>query len=136
MAFVPVQGDAGKLQYVQAATTQTIVKGDTLVDNGSGYLAVGASSTAAPVEYVAMQTVTTTANGEQVLAIRTKGVIFEADTDAAPAQTDIGTFADLASKSTVNPDASTNDLFYIEAIVGATTDKKVRGWFQAGVPNS
>ena len=138
MAFVPLQYDQGQLVKVSAAASTTITKGGTLVDNGSGYLTNGASSTAVDVPFVAMETVTTSAtDGDLVLCIRTRGgVIFEADTDANPAQTDVGTYADLASVSTVNPDASTNDLFYIEAIVGALADRKVRGYFTEGVPNS
>ena len=136
MAFVPITYDNGKLVSMACANSQTIVKGDALADNGSGYLAVATSSTAVDVCYVAMETVTTTATGQMVLCVRTKGVIFEADTDANPAQTDVGTLADLATVSTINPDASTNDLFYIEAIVGAATGNKVRGWFVEGVPNS
>ena len=119
------------------ATSQTIVKGDALADNGSGYLAVASSSTAAPVTHVAMETVTTTANGQLVLCVRTNEGIFEADCDAAWSITDQGTYADLASKSTVNPDASTNDLFYIEKGIGtAETDTVVQGWFAHYVPNS
>lgn len=128
--FTPIRYDSGKLEKVQAATSQTIVKGDALVDNGSGYLAVATSSTAVDIEYVAMETVTTTANGQYVLCVRTDGVQFEADCDAAPAQTDVGTLADLASVSTINPDASSNDLFYIESIVGTVgTSTKVLGHF-------
>jgi hypothetical protein len=136
MAFVPKQYDDGKLVNMACANSQTIVKGDALVDNGSGYLVPASSSTAVDVPYVAMESVVTTADGQLVLCIRTKGVIFEVGTDANPAQTDVGTVADLATVATINPDASSNDLFYIEAIVGAVGDKKVRGWFVEGVPNS
>jgi hypothetical protein len=121
---------------VGVATGVTVTKGDAMVDNGSGYLTNAASSTAVDVPYVAMETVVTTADGQLVEMCRTKGVIFEADTDNAPAQTDVGTRCDLATVSTVNPDAASNNLFYIESIKGATTDKKVIGWFVEGVPNS
>ena len=134
--FKPLQYDSGKLIKMACATSQAIVKGMALADNGSGYLALADVNTAVDVRYVAMETVTTTANGQEVLCLRTQGVVFEADTDANPAQTDVGTLCDLATDLTVNPDASTHDLFYIEAIVGALADKKVRGWFVEGVPNS
>lgn len=118
------------------ATTQTIVKGDCLVDNGSGYLAVATSATAVDIHYVAMQTVTTTANGQLVLCIETENVLFEADTDADWAQTEVGTYVDLASVSTIDSDAVTNQLFYFLKGVGATTGRKILGYFTRGIPNS
>lgn len=137
MAFKPVQYDEGRLVIMQAATTQTIVKGDALVDNGSGYLAVASAGGNVDIHYVAMQTITTTANGDEVVCVPTDGVRFEADTDANPAQTDVGTYADLASKSTIDPDASIDDIFYIEKIKGAVADKKVIGYFaRGGTPNA
>lgn len=118
------------------ANSQTIVTGDALVDNASGYLGTASSSTAVDVRYVAAETVSTTSTGQLVLCWRTDGVTFVADTDANPAQTDVGTEADLAAAGQVNPDASTNDLFYIEKILGAVADKKVIGHFTRGVPNA
>lgn len=136
MAIVPKYNFQGKIERVEAATGQTIVKGDMLVDNGSGYLATASAGGGVTPTHIAMETVTTTANGDIVEAMRVNGVIFEADTDANPAQTDVGTFADIASKSTIDPDASADDIFYIEKIVGAATDNKVQGWFQVGAPNA
>lgn len=125
---------------VAAATGQTIVKGDALVDNGSGLLVPATSSTAVDIVFVAAETVTTTSNGQLVACIPTRGVRFRVGCDAAPAQTDVGTVADLASVSTINPDASSNDLFYIEAIdltAGAVgTSTFVYGHFVEGTPNS
>lgn len=119
------------------ATTQTIVKGDALVDNGSGYLAVATSATAVDVHYIAMQTVTTTANGQLVLCLETENVLFEADCDAAWAQAQVGTYVDLASVSQLDTDAVTNQLFYILKGVGtAGTDTKVLGYFTRGIPNT
>ncbi len=136
MSFNPVQYDDGKLVRLQVAA-QTFTKGDALIDNGSGFLSRAVAGTAIDIKYVAMETITTAATqGDYLLCIRTPGVIFEADTDANPARTDVGTEADLASASTINPDASANDLFFIEDIVGAVTNNKVRGWFLGGVPNS
>lgn|SRR3990167_2797524 len=135
--FNPIRYDSGKLRKVKCANTQTIVKGDALADDGNGLLAVATSSTAVDIEFVAMESVVTTASGQLVLCIETKGVEFEADCDAAWAQTDVHTLADLASVSTVNPDASSNDLFYISEGVGvAGTGTKVLGHFVEGVPNS
>lgn len=119
------------------AASQTIVKGDSLADNGSGLLAVTSSSTATPVTHVAMQAASSTSAGDLVLCVRTKDGVFEADCDAAPAQTDVGTYADLATKATINPDASTNDIFYVEKIIGAVgTSTVVEGHFNHSVPLS
>lgn len=137
MAFLPVEGHQSAYCHVGAATGQTINKGDALVDNGSGFVVPASAGGNVDIRYVAMETVTTTANGQKVLAVRTAGVTFLADTDAAVAQTDVGTEADLAAAGQVDPDASTDDIFYIEAIVGAAgTSTKVLGHFTRGVPNS
>ena len=137
MAFRPQEKDDGKIISVAAATTQTIVKGDLLADNGSGYLAVMSADAGTPPTHVAQETITTTANGDMVLCMRTMGVIFEADCEDAPAQTDVGTYCDLASKSTLDPDSSTDDLFYIESIVGTVgTSTKVIGWFAHYTPQA
>ena len=135
--FKPIRGHIGKTISMPAATAQTIVKGDALVDNGSGLLATASSSTATDIRFVAMETVTTTANGQEVLCLRTDGVTFEADVDSTWATTDVGTEADLAAAGQVNPDASTNDTFLIEKGVGATgVGTKVIGRFIQGTPNS
>ena len=136
MSFRPKNFEEGKLVQMPAATAQTIVKGDCLVDNASGYLAVADNSTAVDVHYVAMETVTTTATGQMVLCIETENVLFDADCDGVWSIVDQGTYADLGSVSTVNPDASTNDLFYILKGIGtAETDTKVLGYFTRAVPN-
>lgn len=126
----PLRFDGGRLDRIGCATGQTIVKGDALVDNGNGYLVPATSSTAVDIEYIAWETVTTTADGQLVQVYRVAGgVQILADTDNAPAQTDVHTLADLASVNTINPDASTNDLFYIEKIDGAVANKRVIGHF-------
>ena len=135
MAFTPIRYDAGKLQTMACADAQAIVKGAALVDNTSGYLALATGGNGTQIEFVAMETVTTTATGQKVLCLRVDGVQFEADTDAAPAQTDVGTYVDLATEATLDPDASTDDLFYIEAIKGPVGDKKVIGHFTRGPMN-
>lgn len=136
MAFTPINYDDGKLVLIPFSTSETVVKGQTVVADTDGYYITGASSTE-DIRYVAMQAVTTTADGQLVLCIETENVRFIADCDAAWAQTDVGTYADLADKSTLNPDASSNDQFYIEKGIGtAGTDTKVQGFFTRGVPNS
>lgn len=137
MAFIPRDYEEGKLVSMACANTQTIVKGDCLVDNGSGYLAVATSATAVDVHYVAMQTVTTTATGQFVLCIETENVLFEADCTAAWTQVQVGTYVDLASVSTLDTSAVTNELFYVLKGIGvASTDTKVLGYFTRGIPNT
>ena len=141
MAFIPVNYEEGKVELLPFAASVTTTKGGPVVDNGSGFLTNAASSTAVDIHYVAAEVKTTGAStGDLVKVWATRGVRFLADCDAAPAQTDVGTFADLASATTLNPDASTNDLFYIESIdlsggaVGTTT--RVFGHFNEGAPNA
>lgn len=137
MAFNPIQYDEGKTVELPFSTGESVVRGGAVVADTDGYYIMAANTTATDIYYVALETVSTTADGQMVLCLRVHDkVVFEADTDADPARTDVGTLVDLASVSTINPDASTNDLFYIEDIVGAVTDRKVRGFFVDGVGNS
>jgi len=137
MAFRPVNYETGKLVLMPCANTQTITKGDCLVDNGSGYLAVATVSTAVDIHYVAMQTVLTTATGQLVLCIETENVLFEADCDAAWATANQGTYVDLATVATIDPDAVTNELFYLLKGIGVTAvGTKVLGFFTRGIPNT
>ena len=138
MTFISRNYDSGRNVLVAGAASLAAVKWNALVDNGSGFITNAASSTAVDVPFVAAETLTLGGTaGELLQCMRTGGnVIFDATTDAAPAQTDVGTRCDLASASAVNPDAVTNNLFYIESIVGALADLVVRGHFTQGVPNS
>jgi hypothetical protein len=136
MAFRPVNYEEGKTVLLPAKASIAFVKGNALVDDGAGFITNGASSTAVDVNYIADETVTSsgTDGATLVRCIPTRGIRFNADCDAAPAQTDVGTLADLGAAGNVNPDASSNDLFFIESIdlsggaVGTTT--KVFGYFQ------
>lgn len=137
MAFRPVFGAEGKNRLVAAANSTTFTKGDGCVDNTSGLLTTASAGGNVDIRYVAAETVTTTSSGQLINVIDTVGVTFEADCDAAWNATDVGTEADLAAAGQVDPDASTDDIFYIEAGVGtAGTDTVVRGHFTRGVMNS
>jgi len=127
--FTPVRYDAGKLVDVALAVSQTIVKGDALQWNG-GYLEVGTSASA-DIRFVAMEDVTTTdAQHTECLCVPVEGVEFEADCDDVVSIADLGTYCQLATKATVNPDDSTADCFYIRAMIGKTeVSKKVVGHF-------
>lgn len=129
MAFKPLKYDSGMLDEIPMAASSTVAKYDALVYS-SGYLA-RATSGATGVHFVAMED-RVTAGGEnpKLLVIRTNGVLFEADTNADPVvATDVGVIADLTDHDTLNESASSNDVFLITDVVGATTDKKVRGYF-------
>lgn len=134
--FLPLLYDSGKITGIAAVSAAAFTKGNACKDNGSGYLTPSEAGDNTDVHFVALQTLTIVTSGDLIVVIRTKDVVFLADTDANPAQTDVGTEADLASAATVDPDASTDDVFYIESIRGAVSDKKVIGWFTQGVPNS
>lgn len=137
MAFRPKFNTEGKTVELPMSTGETIVKGDALVADSDGYYIAAGAATAVPVTHVAMETVTTTADGQLVLAVRAQDGVFEADCDAAASITDQGTYVDLATKATVNPDASTNDIFFLEKVIGAAeTSTVVQGWFNHGVPLS
>lgn len=135
MAFIPEENAHTVLMGV--ATGVTTTRGGALVDDGSGYLTNASAGGNVDVRYIAAEVVTTTANGQMVLCWRTEGTKFLADCDAAWAQTDIGTECDLATAATLDPNSSTDDIFYIESGVGTVTvSTQVRGYFTLGVPNS
>lgn len=135
MAFTPTQFDSGRL-VKKPVTAATFAKGDCM-KNSSGNLVKFGSDEQIPCEYVAMETVSVTPTaGDLHLFIRTRGVTFEADTNAEPVKsTDVNIYADISSASTVNESASDDDTFFIEDVVGALADKKVRGFFNISPPN-
>ena len=128
--FKPLRYDSGKMEKIQLAVDQTVVKGDAL-KWASGYLAVCASGSYQDTRYVAMEDVTTGAAAHTAcLVIPVEGVEFEADCDAVASIADRGCYADFATKATVNPDASDYNDFYIVDIVGKEeVSTVVRGYF-------
>jgi hypothetical protein len=142
MAFRPLNFEEGRLVRLPTAASITFTKGNACVDNGVGLLTNAAAATAVDVKYIAAETVTTGAStGDLVDFYKVDETVrVSADCDAAPAQTDVGTMCDLAAAASLNPDASTNDLFFIESIdlspgaVGTST--VVTGYFVHGTPNS
>jgi len=127
--FKAVRYDAGKMVDVALAVSQTVVKGDAL-EWASGYLQVGTTSST-DIRFVAMEDVTTTdATHTTCLCLPVEGVEFEVATDDVVSTADLGTYADLATKATINPDSTTYDAFYIRALIGeAETSKIVVGHF-------
>lgn len=137
MAFIPENYEDGKTVLMAVANAVTTTRGGALVDNGSGLLTNASAGGNVDIRYIAAEAVVTTVSGQLVTCWETEGVKFLADTDAAWAATDVGTEADLATAATIDPDASTDDIFYIESGVGtAGTDTQVKGYFTRGVPNS
>lgn len=129
MAFRPLNWEEGDVLLVPAANSTTLTKGNALTYS-SGLLTNAAAGTAVDVYFVAAKTVTTTVSGQLVEVWPTVGVLYEADVDTTWAEADQGTLADLAGAGTINPDASTNDLFLILSGIGATgVGTKVIGRF-------
>lgn len=129
MAFLPERYEDGLMEKVPLVTSTTCVKGDALVDGGAGLLQ-RATSSSTHIPYVAMEAATTSAAGTEILAIPTANrTRFIADTAASPVATDRYTLADLTDHDTLNESTSSVDVFFIEKIVGAASDKKVSGYF-------
>ena len=130
--FSPIRYDSGKLVKLLTAESTTISKGDAL-DFASGY-AQRATSSSTDIHYVALEDVTTGAGEhKEVLCVNTDGVEVEGDTTGNTSQALVGTYIDLTDQSTLNEAASTTNVFYVQSIVGAAADKKVRGYFVRNV---
>ncbi len=115
--FTPLQYDSGKLVSIPLAASETITKGMALVWAG-GYLSE-ASSTSEDIRYIAMEDVTTSESQHtECLVLPVMGVRFLADCDGVASIVDKGTYCDLATSLTLNPDATTEKVFLIEAING------------------
>lgn len=116
-------------------TAATYTKGQMLTCT-SGYYVTASASQGGEVYAVCMEGIVIATTGDTAKCCVTRGPRFLADTDAAPAQTDVGTECDIASATTMNPDANGDNLFYIEKVVLPLTDKKVIGYFKHENPNS
>lgn len=135
MAFTPINYDDGKLVDLPM-TAATYTKGQAL-SCSSGYYVTASAGQNGEVFAVCMEGIVIGTTGLTARCIITRGVKFIADCDAAAAQTDVGTICDLATATTLNPDANTDNLFYIEALEGKTAvTTKVRGYFMHENPNS
>lgn len=136
MAARPINYDEGKVLLVPATNSEAFTKGEMLTYS-SGLVTAAASGQGTDVELVSASTVTTTSSGQLIPCWPTRGVLYEVDTDAVWSIVDQGTYCDLASATTLDPDASADDLFFIIKGVGtAETDTKVIGSFVQGVPNT
>lgn len=126
--ITPLNYDSGKVTKLKMAASSTITKFDALVYS-SGYVQ-RAISTSTEVRFIALEDQTTaSATYTEILVLPVKGVQFECDTTADMAQSYLGTQVDLTDHDHIAPATSTYDVFYITEMVGATTDKKCRGYF-------
>lgn len=138
MAILPLNFEEGRvvaLPMGNGGSSQAYAVGDMLKVT-SGYYLPATVGQNTDVEAVCVEAGTVTTDGTLLKCYPTRGIKFVADTDANPARTDVGTYCDVATASTLDPDASTDDLFYIEDVYGQLADKKVVGYFALGVPNS
>lgn len=135
MAFIPLNFEDGHLVDLPM-TAATYTKGQALTCT-SGYYVTAAADQNGEVFAVCMENITIASTGDTAKCVSTRGVRFLADCEDAPAQTDVGTFCDLAAATTLDPDSSTDDLFFIEKIYGKVgTATQVIGYFMHENPNS
>ena len=128
--FTPLKYDSGKMFTIKDGTVSdtTIAKFDAL-DWASGYLQRATSATT-QVRLISMEDkVTASGAHEDLIVLYVDGVEFECDTTGDMAIAYRGTQCDLTDHDTLNEDAVSVDVFYITQMIGATTDKKARGYF-------
>lgn len=129
MACRPINYDEGKTIFVPATNTTTFTKGGMCIYT-SGLLDVAVAGGGVPIRAVVAKTVTTTSSGQLVEVWPTEGVLYECDCDAVWSTVDQGTLCDIASVSTLDPDASADDIFFIVKGIGvAETGTVVQGYF-------
>ena len=142
MAFRPLNFEEGRIVHLPTAASVTFLKGSALADNGSGFLTNASGGQGGDVYFISDEALVSGAStGELLRCYRVDpSVRISADCDAVVSQTDVGTVCDLAGAASLNPDATADDLFYIEMIDTSTgpaeTSTVVNGYFQGGVPNS
>lgn len=132
MSARPINYEEGKTLLVPATNSEAFTKGQMLTYS-SGLLTAAAGGQGTDVEFVSASAVTTTVSGQLIPVWPTRGVLYEVDTDAAWSTVDQGTLCDLASATTLDPDASADDLFFIIKGVGTAEgtgeNLKVIGFF-------
>lgn len=132
MAFLPTHFEDGQLVTLPM-TAATYTVGQPLACTSGSYV-TAASGQNTDVEAVCMEAGVVASTGDLLKCISTRGVKFLADTTANPAATCQGTYVDLTTSLLLDTTASTDDLFFVEKIVGPLANKKVQGYFQHGTP--
>jgi len=130
MAFLPLNYDDGKIVWLPM-TAATYTLGQALACTGGSYITAAAGQ-GTDVEAVSMENKVVASTGDLMKCIVTRGVRFVADTDAATIATQVGTYVDLGSATTLDTTLSADDIFFVEKIYGQLSDKKVQGFFQHG----
>lgn len=140
MSFQVLNWEEGRLVDLPATNAVTFVKGNALTIT-SGLVTNAAADQNIDVMYIADEGKLTTTTGELIRCYKIgPSVRLRADCEDAPAQTDVGTFCDLAAAGSLDPNSVTDQLFFIESIdltegaVGTST--VVTGYFQNGTPNA
>jgi hypothetical protein len=132
MIFTPLQYDSGRMNYLKVGGSKTISKGDPLEIASDGY-AERADENTTGVRWVALESASSTTEGDEILAVYTKGIEFEAECAANTAQAQVDLVFALDSnrkvENTLDGTYTEADVFLVTSLVGATTDKKVRGYF-------
>lgn len=140
MAFRILNWEEGRVVDLPATNAVTFVKGNAIAFS-TGLVTNASIDQDTDVRYIVDEGKLTTVSGELLRCYKIDpSVRLSADCEDAPAQTDVGTFCDLAGAGSLDPNSSTDDLFFIESIdlqAGAVgTSTVVTGYFQNGVPNS
>lgn len=133
MSFVPKVVDEGKTVSLLATLSTAFTKNNG-VKFTSGYL-VAAASGDPTIDFVALQTVTTSAaNGDEVLCLRVDpSIVFYATTSATPVQaTHVGNKYDISAAGTIDLGNTTDKCFLVEKIIDAT-NKIVEGRFMQSI---
>jgi len=126
--FIPLDHFEGMQEDLPATNATTFTKG-ALVKFSSGYL-TNAAAADDEVEYLALESVLTTATGQLVKVLKiSDDTVFQAECGTTPVQAShVGNDYDLASASTIDLTAATDKVFHIDSIVNAG-DKLVKGRF-------
>ena len=134
MAFLPINYEDGqliKLPMDDGGSNVDYTVGQALKVT-SGLYVTATAGQGTDVEAVCMEAGNISTDGEELLCISTRGMRFIADTAADTIATQVGTYVDLSSATTLDSTASDDDIFYVESIHYPLTGKQVQGFFQHG----
>jgi len=127
VGFRPINYDSGQVKSMLMNTSVTVTKGDALAFT-SGYVR-RAINTDTKIKYVALEGKTDDGTNEGLLCVRTDGVEFLATTDSTPAQSQVGSVADLVDHNTVDENAASTDYVFEITEVVDTTNNIIKGYF-------
>ena len=132
MVLKPNKYDYGLADRLDLAQNQTIVKGDTLGWNGSGYLEAGSKADESS-DYVALESVITTSAESTILVAPAfhSGIRFVADFSIAMLVAQQGIAYELSTKSVIDNEATASaDGFVLEKVLYPLSDKKGIGYWR------